>query len=604
MKKIEKFLLGIAALAVGTAGIGFLSQPAKETKAAVTAGTYTYNLVTNFGTYASSWGSSYAAHSVASSVLDSTLPAATIAFASANKQTATIIDRPVTKASNNTFTLSESGFVITKITFTVAQWTTKIPTFDVFEGTTNTTKLLSASTFGLTASGSTLAVGTSGELTLAGTNTTVVSFNQTSANQVGYSSIVVTIAASSITYDPVTSIGLSKTSGTYSVTGGEAVTTTVLPSSANQGVSWTTSNEFVATASSGTIYAVGFGTATITATTIGKDTNGNSLTATFSATVNAFGILDLRDSAGAVQFSGKTVAVTGTVTKVVSGGGVYIQVGSGSTARAVYGYNGATTVSSATVGKLCTIKGAIAPYNGLLELSGALFNSSSTDGETITPWAITDVASTALLGHDSVLISVAPLVLTAIPTLSTSANTTVSVKFGATTTSLYAGKAAVSSADDTTINTLFTKLGTSGTFSFTGILGWYNAPQFNITAASEIATEGTTDADFTAVQNFITNYMHMGDDIADQCFSVYPAAETAFTALTTKQQGILSTSTFADYSAAYKRYVAWGIGYAAGNSASKVQTTDSNSTSIATLGLLGAAILASCGFFFYKKKHA
>jgi len=415
------------------------------------------------------------------------------------------------------------------------------------------------------------------------------------------------VAATS--YDPVTGISLSSSSGTYSVMGGDKITATISPSTANPGVSWTSSDEFVATASGGTIYAVGAGTATITAITIGTNASGSSLTATFSVTVNSFGIADLRDSTGAIAHSGSIVAVTGTTTKIVVGSGLYIQTGSGSSARAVYGYSTSVTSTSAIIGKLCTVKGTIYNFNGQLELNNASFKSSSADGETITPWVLSpsDFTTANLTGHDSVEVTASPLVLTAIPgTLvygSSGSDTTISGSFGSTAVSLFAGKYAVSSADDTTINTFFSKLGTAGTFSFTGVLGWHSAPQFALIAAGDIVTEGTTDADFAAVQSFVDKYMHMADNIDDQCLAVYPAAHTAFIALSVKQQGILSTSTYATYSAAYKRYVAWGIGYAAGQPASQVLATNSNNTSLTMVGLLGVVILVSCGFFFYKKKH-
>ena len=79
-----------------------------------------------------------------------------------------------------------------------------------------------------------------------------------------------------------TGISLSKT--TVSLIEGEAetITATVTPSSATQTVTWTSSNESVATVDdNGTITAVEAGTATITATTV------NSLTASCEVTVTA-----------------------------------------------------------------------------------------------------------------------------------------------------------------------------------------------------------------------------------------------------------------------------------------------------------------------------
>jgi hypothetical protein len=182
--------LALAAAAFG----GFAGvQHAEEIGATVTAGTYTYDLVTNFSTYASKWTNSYMAHTIASTALGNELPAASIALGSANKQSATISTMPVSKASDNSFTLSESGFVITGVEVIVSQWTTKVPAIYVKEAGASSNNYSGAA--GLTASGNTGTEGTTGAITFVGTSVTSFTFGNTSTNQIGWKAIKITIAA-------------------------------------------------------------------------------------------------------------------------------------------------------------------------------------------------------------------------------------------------------------------------------------------------------------------------------------------------------------------------------------------------------------------------
>jgi hypothetical protein len=196
MMKKNKVLLVLGCLSLGVAGIGVVhavSAPVKETAATVAAGTYTYDLVTNFSTYANDWTSSYTTHTIASTDLGTGLPAASIDFAATNKQDGTITTMPVSKASADTFTLSESGFVITSVEVVVSQWRTKVPTVYVKEtGAANNNYSGAAS---LTTSGKTGTEGTTGVITFAGTSVTSFDFGNTSSNQIGWKSIKVTIAA-------------------------------------------------------------------------------------------------------------------------------------------------------------------------------------------------------------------------------------------------------------------------------------------------------------------------------------------------------------------------------------------------------------------------
>ena len=93
----------------------------------VAAGTYTYDIVNSFGTYANDWSSSYVAHETASTDFTGTLPKATITFSRANKQAQTITDRPVLapKGSTEYVTVVIEGNTISSVTFALTQWGTK-----------------------------------------------------------------------------------------------------------------------------------------------------------------------------------------------------------------------------------------------------------------------------------------------------------------------------------------------------------------------------------------------------------------------------------------------------------------------------------------------
>ena len=426
---------------------------------------------------------------------------------------------------------------------------------------------------------------------------TTVTFNLAAQSRI--SSIVFTYNTTVTTVSPVESVSLSKTSGTYNVTGGETITASVLPSGATQGVTWSTSDEFVATVSGGTIYAVGAGTATITATSIGTASDGSAKSASFTVTVNSFGISGLRDSAGAILNSGKIVAVTGTVTKVVVGDGVYIQAGTTfAGAKAVYGFSYSTTASSATVGNLCTIKGTISSYNGLLELTGASFKTSATVGETITPIAISSgFTSTNLVGHDSVMISLPSLRLTTAATITSGTASTISCTLGGSeAVSLRADKA-VSSADATTINTMFGKIGTGGAFSYAGVLGWYNGPQASLTEASQLSLPSATSTEITNVETFVSTYLNI---TAGTCSERWSAAKTAYLALAAEEQAIFKTgSAYADM---LKRYNAWAAANGDTALSSPEVSVNGDSTNIALYALGGIAILAAGAFFVFRKK--
>ena len=103
--------------------------------------TATYDFVTNFATYASSWGG-YANHVVTGADLDADY-GATITFTEASKQSGTITDRPVVRArlgvtSKMTFVLDSSvsaTYNIGNLVIEFAQWGSKKVGADLYKGT-------------------------------------------------------------------------------------------------------------------------------------------------------------------------------------------------------------------------------------------------------------------------------------------------------------------------------------------------------------------------------------------------------------------------------------------------------------------------------------
>lgn len=271
-KKIAFAAVGaVMAIGLGTGLSLNATNHNVEEASAATAGTYTYNFVTNFSTYASDWSSSYVAHTVSSSDLGTGLPSATFAFSSANKQTGTIKTMPVSKAGNLTLTLNETGFAITSVTATFSQWTTKVPVINVCETSESGTLLYGPGDVGLTGSGATGTVGTTGALTVIGSGINGIFISNTSANQIGWASVEITIAEFTSSL-PVTSVAISPASVFLPIGGTKVVSATVLPSNATDpSLTWSLSSVSplgCVTWDLGTLTLTGVaaGTATLTAT--------------------------------------------------------------------------------------------------------------------------------------------------------------------------------------------------------------------------------------------------------------------------------------------------------------------------------------------------
>lgn len=163
----------------------------------------TYNFVTNFSSYASSW-SGYSSKTLDGKTNLAGDYAATVTLPYASKQGSTITTMPVVADQSSgdvihiSFELTESGYELGNVSVTFAQWNTKAPTMKLFKGTT--------------ASGTELDSGVVGtKNTISATNVGGTTFvvamndNSTSRNQVGVESITITLKAAPVLSSVTTS---------------------------------------------------------------------------------------------------------------------------------------------------------------------------------------------------------------------------------------------------------------------------------------------------------------------------------------------------------------------------------------------------------------
>ncbi len=145
---------------------------------------YTYDLVTNFATYASGWNSFYSSRTVESNELGGEVLNARLEFSAHNKQSSTITDRPVSKGGSVTFTLLDPAYQIKAINAEFLQWTTKGQSVNVEAGG------VSVYSGDLSFTNS---VATTGKITLAEPVSSFVVTATNSANQVGWTSFTIEV---------------------------------------------------------------------------------------------------------------------------------------------------------------------------------------------------------------------------------------------------------------------------------------------------------------------------------------------------------------------------------------------------------------------------
>lgn len=164
--------------------------------------TYDFTSIDGFD----SWGNSYSSHSV-------TYSDATVTFDSANHQTSTITDRPVTKGQPVSLVLTD-GSTMSSATFVCTQWGTKAQTITLYYSTDGgdnyTSTEVTSTNFTITKSN-----------LPEGTNAVKITFSN-SDNQVGIASASIEKVASSdpsISVDPVAiNVGYAASEGVITVT--------------------------------------------------------------------------------------------------------------------------------------------------------------------------------------------------------------------------------------------------------------------------------------------------------------------------------------------------------------------------------------------------
>ena len=240
--------------------------------------TYDFSQISGF----SDWGTGYSQH-----VVEYT--EATVTFASANHQTGTITDIPVTKGQPVSLVLNNTdNYQITAATFVCSQWGTKAQTitlhYSTDGGSTYTSTGITSTNFTITSS------------SLAeGTNAVKITFSSTS-NQVG-------IASCTFTFEETGGTPATPTTTTINVpnnfnnnmynnntTGGTlTASVTVTEGGAAVGgatVTWSSTNTSVATvADNGVVTLVGEGHTNITASFGGNATYSSSTSDPFALTV-------------------------------------------------------------------------------------------------------------------------------------------------------------------------------------------------------------------------------------------------------------------------------------------------------------------------------
>ena len=341
----------------------------------------------------SSWNTSYSEHSV-------TYADATVIFASANRQTSTITNQPVTKGQPVSIVMND-GFTISAVSFTCTQWGTKAQTITLHYSTDGGENYTST---GVTSTNFTIS---SSELP-SGTNAVKITFSSTS-NQVGIASASISYSSGGAT---TPSISADNVNITYDATGGSIAYTVnnavdggsvsaaiktgdwvTLGSAATSPVSFTCAANTAATAR----------TATVTLTY----TYNTTETVTKDVTITQAGNPNIIDNISDITEVGTAYNVKGTVVATNARGFV---IGDGT--GYVYAYlNSAPTQS---VNDKVSISGTTGSYGHIIQ-----FTSSAT------------IATTATSNYDG---TPAATVITEVPDYSTGNHLSTYLEFEGTLT--------------------------------------------------------------------------------------------------------------------------------------------------------------------------
>ncbi|MCL2369661.1 MAG: Ig-like domain-containing protein [Firmicutes bacterium] len=152
-------------------------------------------------------------------------------------------------------------------------------------------------------------VGDTGLITAVSAGTATITVTTVAG---GHTATFMVTVSPAITNIPVAGVTLNETAGSVTVGGEITLTATVAPANAtNQKVTWSSSDDAIATVVNGVVAAMSAGTATITVTTV-----DGGHTATFAVTVNAATVpvagVTLNEAAGSVTVGGE-ITLTATV---------------------------------------------------------------------------------------------------------------------------------------------------------------------------------------------------------------------------------------------------------------------------------------------------
>ena len=227
--------------------------------------TYDFSQIPGFN----NWGTSYSQHVVE-------YDDATVTFASANKQTSTITDIPVTKGQPVSLVLNNTDdYQITEVTFVCRQWGTKAQTI-------------------------TLHYSTDGGENYTSTNITSTNFTITTSSLAeGTNAVKITFSSSS------NQVGIESCTYTFESTGGGGDTPSI--SANNVDIDYDATEGSIA-------YELNYGTGNVTATI----TSGDWITSIGTITSNAVPFTCLANEGAAARTATITLSFTGASNKVVT----------------------------------------------------------------------------------------------------------------------------------------------------------------------------------------------------------------------------------------------------------------------------------------------
>jgi hypothetical protein len=418
----------------------------------------------------------------------------------------------------------------------------------------------------------------------AGTTAMTASYQYGATVTALYSGI--TVAARTVTSIAVTT---QPTVVAYSVGDALSFTGLVITATYNVGSTTDSTSDCTYSPAAGHVFAASeVGTVTVTATLSGAST-------TFNVSVAASTIGYIQNHR--TQYSGVSKTVSGTVTGIIpdSTSGKYnIFVQDGDYACEVYQL--ASIPTGVVVGAKVSVTGTVAVFNGLLEITSATVTYVSA-GDSITPLTLTSAnySATGLALMDSRLVT-AELLYVSGSLYASSKAASVSVTVDGTAATFRCANANVAAACGADFDLFFACVGTTTSFTWTGNLGWYSAPQLSPTSLNEITCASVFDG-----LNAVVTALDMSSTTAEQCKTKFAAAKTAYSALSTAQKALFNGASI--YTAASARYAAWAAANGESVSASNVSEMN-NSTSviaIAVVSVLGLLTLA--GVVVLKKKH-